>query len=98
MTIPPSRAENGLVVIVVVGAVVVVVVGRWAADEMGPLMKMLVLNWPPDGGVDEEDGVDGMRTLLTWLAHLVWPRLLLLPVPPRLILVWLVALLLPLLH
>lgn len=50
MVIPPLSAENGLVVIVVV---VVVVVGR-VADEVatGPLMKMLVLNCPPIGGVD----------------------------------------------
>lgn len=49
MTIPPSSAENGLVVIVVVG-VVVVVVGRLTADETGPLTKMLVLYWPTGGG------------------------------------------------
>lgn len=49
VVIPPLSAENGLVVIVVV---VVVVVGRVAAEvATGPLMKMLVLNCPPIGGV-----------------------------------------------
>ena len=61
-------------VIVVVGevvevVVVVVVVVEEAAGDMGPLMKMLVLNWPPGGvailfdeatalEMQEEDDVD----------------------------------------
>jgi 1,2-phenylacetyl-CoA epoxidase catalytic subunit len=46
-------AENGLVVMVVV-VVVVVVGGREevVVVAVGPLIKMLVLNWPPPGRAD----------------------------------------------
>ncbi len=45
-------AENGLVVMVVVVVVVVVGGREEVVVAVGPLIKMLVLNWPPPGRAD----------------------------------------------